>query len=283
MKKEIVGSMSEWSGVLKDVFRQIDDGSLGIGHFQTLLEHRNPFDDGGVLDQLVSKTGKLLSKRFGKKIAVGPLPEEFTEENLAQWVRYNLKPIFLPDEEISENRKIKDWIKPKKWLYDKMREGKIFSDSAKLVFGWYLVDFSEGVDYADGTQVFPKDPFTSIIERLRKDGKVGKYDKTPMGSRFAITNDEWHEVVCPEIAKELGFKPEQIRLERAIEFNAIGNLYDKNRGKFNTWEWFNDTFEVSRRLFGGFRAYGGLSDVNYYRSDFRLDFVAGRPLVSFVK
>ncbi len=44
MKREIVGSMSEWSGVLKDIFRQIGDGSLTMGHLQALLEHRNPFD-----------------------------------------------------------------------------------------------------------------------------------------------------------------------------------------------------------------------------------------------
>ena len=44
-KKEarLVGGMFEWSGVLKDVFRQIDDGSLTIGHFQAFLKHKNPF------------------------------------------------------------------------------------------------------------------------------------------------------------------------------------------------------------------------------------------------
>jgi len=43
MKREVVGSMSEWSGVLKDLFRQIDDGSIGLGHIQALLERRDPF------------------------------------------------------------------------------------------------------------------------------------------------------------------------------------------------------------------------------------------------
>ncbi|PIZ99695.1 MAG: hypothetical protein COX77_00830 [Candidatus Komeilibacteria bacterium CG_4_10_14_0_2_um_filter_37_10] len=43
MKKSVVGSMSDWSGVLKDVYRQIDDGSLTLGHFRALAEHRNPF------------------------------------------------------------------------------------------------------------------------------------------------------------------------------------------------------------------------------------------------
>ena len=44
MGKEVVGSMSEWSGVLKDIFRQVDDGSLILEHFKALAEHQNPFE-----------------------------------------------------------------------------------------------------------------------------------------------------------------------------------------------------------------------------------------------
>jgi len=43
MSREVVGSMSEWSGVLKDLFRQIDDGSINLQQLQAFLEHRNPF------------------------------------------------------------------------------------------------------------------------------------------------------------------------------------------------------------------------------------------------
>ncbi|MFW0862488.1 MAG: hypothetical protein ACKKL6_02775 [Candidatus Komeilibacteria bacterium] len=43
MSKSVVGNMSDWSGVLSDVHRQIGDGSLTLGHFQAFLEHRNPF------------------------------------------------------------------------------------------------------------------------------------------------------------------------------------------------------------------------------------------------
>jgi len=43
MSREVVGSMSEWSGVLKDLFRQIDDGSISLEQLQAFLEHRNPF------------------------------------------------------------------------------------------------------------------------------------------------------------------------------------------------------------------------------------------------
>lgn len=41
--KKIVGDMSEWSGILKDLFRQIDDGSIGRSELQAFLEHRTPF------------------------------------------------------------------------------------------------------------------------------------------------------------------------------------------------------------------------------------------------
>jgi hypothetical protein len=44
MAKAIVGSMSKWSGLLKDFFRQIDDGSLTLFNLREMLNHRNPFD-----------------------------------------------------------------------------------------------------------------------------------------------------------------------------------------------------------------------------------------------
>jgi len=43
MGREVVGSVSEWSGMLKDLFRQIDDGSITLEQFQAFLEHKNPF------------------------------------------------------------------------------------------------------------------------------------------------------------------------------------------------------------------------------------------------
>lgn len=283
MAKTAVGEMSAWSGVLKDFFRQIDDGSHTLESVKAFNEHRVV----SALENLMETTQKKLQKFFC--VDIEPLPVEFTEENLAKWAEFNLKPIYLPMEEIGEDRKFKNWIKPEKWFYQKIKkdeedkEGKISSDSAKLYRGWYLADFTVGVDYTDGTQVFPNDPFAPIISKLREEGKIGKYDATPSGSRFAIIHDEWRTIVCPAIAEALGFKPEQVRLERAIEFNAIGNMYDPNRGKFNMWEWFYDQFEDSGRLCGGGRGRGGLAAVGCsWSSDLR-DSVAGRPLVSFAR
>ena len=44
MARPIVGSASELSGVLKDLFRQIDDGSISLFNLRAFVEHRDPFD-----------------------------------------------------------------------------------------------------------------------------------------------------------------------------------------------------------------------------------------------
>ena len=45
-KRQVVGSMSDWSGVLKDMFRQFDDGSLTLEQITDfVVKHRNPFAD----------------------------------------------------------------------------------------------------------------------------------------------------------------------------------------------------------------------------------------------
>ncbi|PIQ75355.1 MAG: hypothetical protein COV84_01735, partial [Candidatus Portnoybacteria bacterium CG11_big_fil_rev_8_21_14_0_20_40_15] len=144
-------------------------------------------------------------------------------------------------------------------------------------------DFSIGVDYADGMQVFPNDPLAPIIERLRQGRKVGKYGQTPMGSRFAIKpQSEWPLVIAELVDNELKIQPyKEKRLERYIEFLAIGNVYDKNRGKFNMWEWFADDFEGSGRLCGGGRGGGGLAGIRSDWADGRNVHIVGRPLVSF--
>ena len=204
MAKAAVGSMSEWSGTLKDFFRQINDGSHTLEAVKAFNEHR-PLSP---LVALVEATTRKLQKFFDRDVEVAPFPPEFTPDNLARWAQFNLEPVFLPDEEIGEDRKLKDWIKPNAWFYQMIREGKLASDSAQLKKGWYLADFTVGTDYTDGSQVFPNDPLASIITKLRKEGKVGQHDNTPAGSRFSITHDEWTSVVLPAVAQELSFRPE---------------------------------------------------------------------------
>jgi hypothetical protein len=201
---------------------------------------------------------------------------------LVKLAAFNLRTVFLPGEEVSEARNFRQYTKPGNWFYQKIREQKIASDSAMLRRGWYLADFTAGTDYTDGTQEFASDPLSTLITNLREAGMVGKHEKTPAGSRFAITNSEWREVVLPALTAELVIPGLIFRLERAIEFNAIGNIYDPNRGKFNMWEWFDDAFQDGHRLYGGSRDYGGLSYVNYYSASNRYGSIAGRPLGCFV-
>lgn len=49
MTKQVVGSMSEWAGILRDLFRQIDDGSITKEQLQNFLEHKNPFETKSIL------------------------------------------------------------------------------------------------------------------------------------------------------------------------------------------------------------------------------------------
>jgi len=46
MTRQVVGSMSDWSGMLKDLFRQISDGSFTLPMMKAVVEHHNPFDSG---------------------------------------------------------------------------------------------------------------------------------------------------------------------------------------------------------------------------------------------
>lgn len=240
------------------------------------------------IERFAAKTARKLSTVFKKRIIVDPLPPEFTDENLAHWATFNYYPIYAPREDIGANRPLKNWTKPERWFYDRVGDGKIkpiHSDlpSTLLRGCWHLADFTVSADYTDGSQVFVNDPLAPIIADLRSKKLVGKHNNTPDGSRFSVTPDEWQDVVLAHVASKLGVTRAQMRLERAIEFNAIGNLYDSNRGKFNVWEWFQDSFEDSRRLCGGHRDRGGLAVVSCdWRVD-RISSIAARPLVSFIR
>ncbi len=258
-----------------------------IRKFQAVLHSAPVALDSSVLVNVVSDCQRAFRRMFGRHCPeVGPLPASVTEERLEFWGRYNMCPIFLPDLNLTEDARLpKKWIRPETWYYQKLLEEKIGEITQGLLptrirHGWYLADFSIGADYSDGTQVFPNDPWSSLFTRLRSEKLIGKYDETPLGSRFAITWDEWDRTVLTYMASELGFPRANLRLERASEFNAIGNIYDPDHGKFHMWVWFADPFEDSHRLIGGHRDVGGLTHVHCDWRDDRDRNIAGRPLVS---
>lgn len=296
MSVNLVGDRSvELAGVMGDILGKYRAGQITLEHLINFSKMEStPFaltvqNARLEIEKFAAKTARKLSKVFKKRIFIDPLPPAFKDEQqLAFWATFNMRPVFFPGEDIGASRVIKGWTKLQDWFYNNVANGNIepmYSDlpPTQLRRGWYLADFTVSADYIDGSQVFVNDPLAPIITSLREKKLVGKYDNTPAGSRFAITWDEWNDCVLAHVASKLGVTRAQTCLERAIEFNAIGNLYDPNRGKFNSWEWFQDYFGGSGRLCGGFRVCGGLAHVDPgWRVD-RSNGIAGRPLVSFVQ
>ncbi len=295
MSKILVGSVpGDILGAVKSIIEKYQGGVITDDHIKRFANmDPTPFavlakDAKREIEKFAAKMERKLSTVFKKRIIIDPLTPEFTEENLAHWATFNFKPVFLPREDIGANRPLKNWTKPARWFYERVGDGKIkpiYPDlPPTLLRGcWCLVDFTVSADYTDGSQVFVNDPLAPIIADLRQKKLVGRHSNTPDGSRFSITPDEWQDVVLAHVASKLGVTRAQMRLERTIEFNAIGNLYDSNRGKFNAWEWFEDRFGVSGRLCGGGRDGGGLAGVVYDWRVFRGRDVAARPLVSFIR
>ncbi|MEK7138818.1 MAG: hypothetical protein AAB799_01420 [Patescibacteria group bacterium] len=295
MSTNLVGDTSvELAGVVGDIMTKYRARKITLDHLKRFADmDPMPFaikakDAKREIERFAAKTARQLSTVFKKRIIVDPIPPEFTDENLALWAVFNMKPIFLPGEDIDTNRPLKKWTKLEQFFYENVLNGKvkpIHPDlPPTLLRGcWCLADFTVSADYTDGSQVFVNDPLLPIIADLRQKKLVGRHNNTPDGSRFSITPDEWQDVVLAHVASKLGVTRAQMRLERAIEFNAIGNLYDPNRGKFNAWEWFEDHFEDSSRLYGGYRGDGGLASVGYVWHDDRYGSFAARPLVSFAR
>jgi len=295
MSNNLVGDASAtFAGVWVDILQKYRSGHITLDHLTRFADMQAmPFavtarDAKREIEKFAAKTARKLSTIFKKRIIVDPLPPEFTEENLALWAMFNFKPVFLPREDIGVNRPLKNWTKLLQWFYDRVGDGKIKPihpdlPPTMLRGCWCLADFTVSADYTDGSQVFVNDPLAPIIADLRQKKLVGRHNNTPDGSRFSITPDEWQDVVLAHVASKLGVTRAQTRLERAVEFNSIGNLYDPNRGKFNAWEWFQDDFGGSGRLCGGGRDGGGLAGVYDGWHDFRLGGIAARPLVSFIR
>lgn len=74
-KTQVVGTMSEWSGIIRDMFRQFDDGSLTLAHAKAFIEHKNPFaitDIGSEWKEFYRKYFRLSVNLYGVTITQNP-------------------------------------------------------------------------------------------------------------------------------------------------------------------------------------------------------------------
>ncbi len=222
--------------------------------------------------------------------------ERYGYAKIAEWKKLGLEVHFLPSTVLMRNTSFDGWkIQPESWYWDQAENGNLYhrNDDGTLVKASgdllpgrvVLIDTRKKPNYNDGKQMFAKDRdfMGRVIDRLRKDGKLARYQYGPQTSRFGISSIEWEDHLKAAIAERLGLEPTQVRLEMAIEANIIPQLYmnmpRKDDGTTSTWCWYEEFFKsASSRFIGGRSDYGGLANVVDDTSGSRWRSHAVRPL-----
>ena len=257
----------EQMDVIKKLFRQMTKG---------IKELKDAMWDLKIMEP----EKKRLREFFGQEINVPPLPAEITPERLKDWQEKGLELHYLPPENMTQEREIAGWKKPD---YKYINPSKLPPDATKLPGCWVLVDSRQKPEYQSGDQMYVNDFLGPVLQELRNKGLIEKF-RHPQ-SRFYISPRELEKPeVIAAIAKAYGLKPEQLSLQREIEFNVLGNLHHPEWGMppSNCSEWFSDLYDAGRRrLFGGDSDYGGRAYVPWYAPDDRRDGIGCRFLGRF--
>ncbi len=207
---------------------------------------------------------------------------KYGESKIRFWTKLLLEPHFLPEVVMSQDASFKGWkVKPESRYYEKAAGGKIFrningqlvvdKEPFKLEGITVLIDTRLKPRYNDGKQMYENDNLLGpIIEKLRKNGSITKYEYGSQSSRFGTSADnEWGERIKPAFAEFLSVS--RVLLEPAIVANIIPQLYPymprKDDGNTDTWVWYEEYFEGrDRRLGGGYSGLGGLAHVHWHYS-----------------
>lgn len=237
---------------------------------------------------------------FGRVFDLTPFEQklrEYGEEKIRWWKSLELEVHFLPPVLMTQGVEFSGWeVKPQKEYYKWVEEGKIFycnSEGVLIERPVYqlrgitvLIDTRLKPSYQDGKQMWENDEnfLGPIIEKLREQGKLAKYEHGPQSSRFGISANEWEEHLKPALVEFLGLQFHQVRLERAIEANVIPQLFPhmprKDDGKTDTSVWYEEFFQDrDGRLRGGRSDFGGLANVGWSDSGDRWQRESVRPLI----
>lgn len=248
-----------------------------------------------LVDQEKGYHGRFFKRQFNLCSFAETL-NEYGKEQINSWWTLGLEPHFLPQIVMSNLVGFPGWKKkPNDWYYEQVKRGKVMrmvngrlkpdKKAYELSGIAVLIDTRLKPAFKDGKQMYKDDNLLGvIIRKLRQDAQIANYDNGPASSRFNISANEWERHLKPVLAKKLGLKPIQVRLERAIEANIIPQLYlhmpRQDDNTTNTWVWYEEYFKSHvRRLRGGRSDCAGLTFVDFDWSGVPRNDGSVRPLI----
>ncbi len=231
--------------------------------------------------ELRKQEEQILFAFFEKKITVPPLPSDVTLDKMKTWERQGFKLHYLPQEDMKKNKHLQAWKKQPNYT-QYLEASKLPADLMILKEGWALVDTRQKPTYDNGNQMYQHDILAPVLAELRKN--IIQNFKHP-SSRFNLSSDELENPeVLNAFAEAYGVKPNQITIQKSIEFNVLGNIHHPEWGKppSNCSEWFSDLYDSGQyRLDSGNSDGGGLSYVSMSSRDSRHGGIGFRALVRF--
>lgn len=167
----------------------------------------------------------------------------------------------------------------------------IYVDRKKRKVTYGVIETVVRPDYTDGTQMYYSNPDEDPLAQILGKGRTGCRQRIavpdwarhiPTKSRFAVSWDEIHNFIVPEVIDTMPQLKEEItkggivlRVPTKSEFQSAGRRYP-HFGNANSWEWLYDSAGLGSRLFGGHRDLGGLGAVDDWGPGGHFDDVAFR-------
>lgn len=220
-------------------------------------------------EALIKSEREAWSNFFGRRQLI-PKPPELLFETLSTAQKDGIEiyePHFLPKHQFRRNDEFPGWkYKPSNIFWELISMGLLSPDVANLGGYWVLFDKTPKSDFKNnGNQLYPNDSLGPTLARLRQERKLYTYEFRkgfyPETTRYWIPPKEIFEKISPEIANILKVDPDMSRLPTALETNILANIFYKEFGNTDTWEWFQDRIKSSEPLVGGGKNEGGITHI----------------------
>jgi hypothetical protein len=165
-----------------------------------------------------------LSTFFERKVAVPPMPKEFTLEQLERWEKLGMEVHYFPAEEMRQRKRLKHW----KYQLD---EG-LDQLERLLPHEYSVMNILKGWIVIDGRQ---KPPLLEVGEMI--------YENDPFpGSRFDIDPDVFDTPEMKQkMAQAFDLSIDHVQLPELIIWNLMLNIHHPEWGDTDTPEWVWET------------------------------------------